>query len=272
MPPVKDEKRKAAEKLSKERGHLVVKRNDFVQKSRHKLSLQEQKIVQYLISYVKPNDENFTEHRFSIAEFCRFCGMDEKNGKNYHDIKEALKTLRDRSVWVEIEDGVETTLGWINKATINKRSGTVMLKLDEDLKPFLLLLHEQYTMYEIHYTLAMKSKYSIRLYELLKSYAFKKTVVLEMNELKRLLDAENYKLNGHFKAKVLDIAIREINEYTDIAVEYNFQKDGNRYTHVWFGIDRKEAADRFIAGSRVGQAIGNKPSSRQMSLAEAIDA
>jgi len=249
---------------------LVVKRNDFVQKSRHKLSLQEQKIIQYLISHVKPNDENFTEHRFSIIEFCRFCGMDEKNGKNYHDIKEALKALRDRSVWVEIEDGVETTLGWINKATINKRSGTVMLKLDEDLKPFLLLLHEQYTMYEIHYTLAMKSKYSIRLYELLKSYAFKKTALLEIDELKRLLDAENHKLNGNFKAKVLDVALREINEYTDISVEYSFQKEGNRYAHVWFGIDRKEAIDRFNAGNKVSQAIDNKPSTRQLSLSEVM--
>lgn len=260
MSSVKDNKRRAAEKLNQKRGQLIVKRNDFIQKARHQLSLQEQKIVLYLISHVKPNDTDFTEQVFSIAEFCRFCGMHEDSGKNYSDIKNALKSLRDRSVWIELENGSETTLSWINKATINQRSGIIRLKLDEDLKPFLLLLTEQYTLYEIRYTLAMKSQYSIRLYELLKSYAYKKNVTFEIDELKRLLDAENHKLNGHFKNKVLDIAVREINEYTDISVEYSFQKEGRRYAHVWFSIDRKEALDRFIAGDKINQAIDGKNS------------
>ena len=93
MQIVKDEKRKAAEKLDKERGQLIVKRNDFIQKSRHQLSVQEQKIVLYLISKVRPQDTDFTEQEFSISEYCRFCGMDETSGKNYSDIKEAFPRL-----------------------------------------------------------------------------------------------------------------------------------------------------------------------------------
>ena len=254
----KGKNRKTAEKLDKERGQLVVKRNDFIQKSRHQLSLQEQKIVLYLISKIRPQDTDFTEHTFSIAEFCRFCGMDDDNGKNYSNIKEALGKLRSRFVWVTLEDGSETTLGWVNKVTINKRSGMVRLRLDEDLKPFLLLLEEHYTLYEMRYTLAMKSQYSIRLYELLKSYAYKKTVDFDIDDLKRLLSAETYKLNNHFKDKVLEVAMREINEYTDISIEYSFQKEGRQFSRVWFSIDRKESFDRFIAGGKITEAINSK--------------
>lgn len=270
MPISKDTKRKADNKLSQKRGHLVVQRNDFIQKSRHQLSLQEQKIVLYLISHIKPDDVDFTEQVFSIADFCRFCGMDEKNGKNYSDIKNALGKLRSRYVWVTLEDGSETTLGWINKATINKNSGLIRLRLDEDLKPFLLLLTEHYTLYEMRYTLAMKSRYSIRLYELLRSYAYKKSVVFGIDELKRLLDAENHALNGHFKAKVLDVAAREINEYTDISIEYGFQKEGRRFSHVWFNIYHKSTLDRFIAGDKTDRDIDRKNKSQSVMIPDSV--
>lgn len=258
MPLIKSNNQIEFDKLNQERSQLVVKRNDFIQKSRHRLSLQEQKIVLYLISHVKPSDTNFTEHIFSISDFCRFCGMHEDSGKNYSDIKDALGKLLSRFVWVTLDDGSETSLRWIDKATINKRSGVVRLKLDEDLKPFLLLLNEHYTLYEMRYTLAMKSQYSIRLFELLKSYAFKKSVTFGINDLKQLLNAENHKLNGHFKVKVLDISMREINEYTDLIVEYSFLKEGRRFSHVCFNISRKEAFDRFIVGNKIDQSLGNK--------------
>jgi len=241
--------------INKERGHLVVKRNDLIQKSRHQLSLQEQKIMLYLISRIKPDDANFMEQVFTIQEFCRFCGMDETSGKNYSDIKDAIGKLRSRFVWVKNDDGSETTVGWITTATINEHSGVIRLKLDEGLKPFLLLLTDHYTIYEIRHILAMTSKYSIRLYELLRSYAYKGHVAFEIDELKRLLDAENYKLNGHFKVEVLDTALPEINKYTDITVTYSFQKEGRRYSHVCFELGRKDTFDRFVAGASVGQSI-----------------
>lgn len=41
---------------------FVVKANALIQKSRFSLSLQQQKIVLYLISKIQPNDEEFTEN------------------------------------------------------------------------------------------------------------------------------------------------------------------------------------------------------------------
>ena len=58
------------------RQNTVVKANELIQKSRFSLSLQQQKIVLYLISQITPFDEDFKLYEFSIIEFCRVSGID----------------------------------------------------------------------------------------------------------------------------------------------------------------------------------------------------
>jgi plasmid replication initiation protein len=255
---VKSKEHKDAEKLSAERGYLIVKRNDMIQKSRHQLNLQEQKILLFMISKIKPHENDFTEQVFSISEFCAVCGMDGDSGKNYSDIKKALQAIRNRSIWVTLDDGSEETLAWIDKVRIQKRSGLIHLRLDDMLKPYLLEIQENFTRYELLYTLAMRSQYSVRLYELLKSYQYKKYVVFDIDELKRLLFAEKYQINNDFKKRVLDIAVREINALTDISVTYSFGKIGRRFAEVSFSIDHKEVFDRWNAGKKTEQILDSK--------------
>jgi len=246
---------KKKETLSEVRDHLVVKRNDLIQKSRYQMSLQEQKIVLYLISKVKPDDKNFKEQLFSIKEFCLVCGIDDDNGKNYGNIKNTLKTLSDRSIWITLEDGSETTLRWVNKVTINKHSGLIKLQLDEDLKPYLLDLQENFTQYHLIYTLAMQSQYSIRLYELLKSYQFKGCISFDIGELKRLLFAEQYERFPDFKRRVIDMATREINKLTDIQITYELTKEGRKFNEVCFEIHQKDTGERLDTWSSISELI-----------------
>jgi len=234
---------------------MVVKRNDLIQKSRHQLSLQEQKIVLYLVSKVKPNDKDFTEQVFSIAEFCKICGLDADNGGNYAYIKNTLRTLRSRCIWITLDDGSETTVAWVNKVTMNKRSGLIRLRLDEDMKPFLLDLQEKFTQYELLYTLAMRSQYGVRLYELLKSYEYKQSITFGIDELKRLLFAESYKQGADIKKRVIDPAIQEINTLTDISVTYELIKVARKFAKIAFTVNRKPAIERFETGQKIADAL-----------------
>ena len=86
------------------RNKTVIKANDLIQKSRFNLSLQQQKIVLYLISQITAFDEDFKLYEFSIAEFCKVCGIDDTSGKNYTDLKQAIKDIADKSLWITIED------------------------------------------------------------------------------------------------------------------------------------------------------------------------
>lgn len=96
--------------LAKLREYKVVKANDLIQKSRFNLTMQEQKIVLYLISKIKPDDTDFAEYTFEIAEFCRVCGIDESNGKNYLNVKNAIQSLANKSMWVNTEKNSEILL------------------------------------------------------------------------------------------------------------------------------------------------------------------
>ena len=87
------------------RHNTVVKANELIQKSRFSLSLQQQKVVLYLISQITPQDEDFKLYEFSIVEFCKVCGIDYSNGKNYADLKEAVKEIADKSIWVKLDNG-----------------------------------------------------------------------------------------------------------------------------------------------------------------------
>ncbi|MCL2593380.1 MAG: replication initiation protein, partial [Defluviitaleaceae bacterium] len=120
MTLTKDKNYDLERKMNELRNYKVVKANDLIQKSRFQLSLQEQKIILYIISKIKPTDEDFIIQNFSIIEFCKVCGIDSDNGKNYKNIKEAIKTLADKSLWLLLDSGSEALIRWINKAWINK--------------------------------------------------------------------------------------------------------------------------------------------------------
>jgi len=225
--------------------YKVVKSNELIQKSRFNLSAQEQKIVLFLISRIKPTDKEFYYQDFSVAEFCSICGIDSANGKNYKNIKNAIKSLSDKSVWVT-KDGSEKLFRWITEADVQIYSGTIRIKLQESMREHLLELQEHFTQYELAHALGLKSQYSIRVYELLKSHEYKRRCEFEIVKLKKALSAENYTRFPDFKRKVLEVSKREINEITDLMVEYNAVKDKRKYSSIEFTV-RVKTPDEYMA-------------------------
>ena len=266
--PKPDKKEEGDRGLTEIRSYKVVKANELIQKSRFSLQLQEQKIILYLINQIKPEDMELKEHVFEIKDFCKVCGLDADNGANYKYIKQTLKDLRDKSIWVTLEDGSETTLAWIDKVTISKHSGAVTIKIDNDMKPYLLQLQENFTQYELLYTLAMKSRYSIRMYELLKSYEYKHKKIFDIEELKKRLSAENYERFPDFKRKVLDISMRELNDLSDLSVTYSIIKDGRRFAKIEFSMEiKKDLEERLKTWANIDEVI----SPQKTSLLEKIN-
>ena len=245
-----------------ERFEMVVKSNDLIQKSRFSLTTNQQKIILYLISKLKYKDTDFTECKVDIKDFCKVCGIDLSNGRRYNELKNSIKQIADKSIWLEKENGDETLVRWIEKPTIHKNDGVITIRLDDDLKPYLLELKEKYTQYELIYTLKMKSKYSIRLYELLKSRQYDKlkeyTVKYSIDELKKLLDAENYKTFKDFRRRVLEKATEEINSYSDIFIDCLCIKQGKTITDIEIHIETKDPIQRLSTAADIERSLDNE--------------
>ena len=243
-----------------QRDKLVVKANELIQKSRFNLSLQQQKIVLYLISQIMPQDDDFKLYSFTIPEFCRVCGITVESGKNYQDVKNAIKEIADKSLWIRLPNGKSTLVRWIEKPYIDDKSGVIDIRLDADMKPYLLQLKENFTEYEIIYTLHFKSKYSIRLYELCKSINYNDLEEYHrrysIEELRQLLGAESYTVFKDFRRRVLEPAIDEINEYSDKEVNYQTITQGRKVIGIELFVKSKETAEVLKIRATIEKEMG----------------
>ena len=183
------------------------------------------------------------------------CGIDYKNGNNYINIKKNLKSLRDKSFWLIDEKGNEVLVGWLSKARINKGSGKITVRLDDDIQKYVIGLFDNYTQYELLSTLPMKSNYSFRIYELLKSYAFTKHHTFDIDELKTMLSATNYVNFKDFRKYVLEVATNEINLYTDIEISWQPIKNGKKVVQVYFNIKQRDTWARYEASIAASEQI-----------------
>lgn len=242
------------------RDYKVVKSNEIIQRARYELGLSEIKAFSFIISKIKPTDTVFCEYSFTINEYCKVLGIETNNGKNIRDVKKSLKALVDKSFFLMLDDGTETTISWLNKVWIDKGSGKIRVRLDDDLQRYVTGLYSNYTQYELLCTLPMRSTYSIRIYELLKSYAFTKRHVFVLDELKRKLGCEHYERFPDFRRKVIEIAVKEINQYTDLEVSWQPITKGKKVIELDFTIKQRDSWGRFMTSQRAQKQLDGQMS------------
>lgn len=226
--------------IIEQRDYKVVKANEIIQRARIDLGILELKTFAFILSRIKPNDVKGKEYCFNIQDYCKICGIDNKSGKNYANAKKALKSLRDKSFWLTDENGTETTLGWLSKAKIDKNSGKVTVKLDEDMEKYIVGWFEKYTQYSLCQILPMQSQYSFLLFELLKSYAYKKEKIFDIDDLKSKIGGASYVNFKDFRKRVLDIATKEINLNTDLEISWEPITKGRKVIQIKFYITERD--------------------------------
>lgn len=202
-----------------EKDYIVSKSNHFIINSSYDLSLEEQRIILILASMVQPKDKEFEEYTFKISEFIKKIGI--KDQKKYSSLPLITKELMKKVFEIRTE-GEILQMSWLSIAKHNLGNGTVTLGFSPYLKPYLLELKDHYTNYKLSNILQMKSKYSPRLYELLKMNQFnKKGFEIEVSELRKLFKAENiYERYNDFKKRILEKSQVELEKYSDIKFQF----------------------------------------------------
>lgn len=240
--------------LERKRHYPVHKANKMIQQTSFNLSAQEYDLLQYIVMQIKKGDTELKAQEISISDFCKVANIRE-SGKNYTNIKKSLKSLADKSVWVELEDRTQL-VRWIEDPSIEHGSGRIKIQLKKIWEPFLLELKEYYTVTTLQDTLPMKSVYGKRVYELLWSYLVnKKSAYIEftIEELKKILLGEDEYLTKYrkfydFKINVIEPAMADIRAFGNIDVNINYTKLGRSYNSIQFEITIKSAKDRIQSG------------------------
>lgn len=214
--------------------YLVTKANTLIT-SNYDLSLEEQRIILTLASTVQPEDEDFKPYKFKISDFMELLGIEDKS--KYSIIPKVTKELMKKVF--EIENGNKITqIAWLSSAEYEKGTGIVELEFSPKLKPFMLGLKEFYISYRLKNILELKGKYSIRMYEIIKSNEFKKVAEITVDELRKILKADkgSYLVYQNFKNRIIIQAQKELKEKTDISFDFEEIKTGRKVTSLKFYI------------------------------------
>lgn len=255
---------KKRNKTVEDRQQYVVKSNDLIRKTRYMMTAQQQKIVLFAISKIKPTDLPGTVYTLSVDEICKACGMNYSDGGYYYKaIKEDIKELTMR-IWVKMPDGKERTVSWIGDAEIEPFNGTVSIQFHKEMEPFLFALNSHYTQFKLDNVLAFKNKYAIRLYEILRSFMSQRSIdegrerdiSFELEELREMLDVNSYPRWADFDRCVIKKAAEEINQYCDeIHIEYETYKRGRNIAGVKFIITSPKGMESLMIRRRKQQRL-----------------
>ncbi len=227
-----------------DKNYIVTKSNALVN-CNYNLSLQEQKIILTLASMVQPQDIEFKEYDFIIKDFIKLLGL--KDQSKYTEVRKITKELKEKVF--EIKEGTDIIqVSWLGGVRYKTKEGIVILRLDPDLKPYMLQLKEFYTSYKLENILSLKSKYSLRIYELLKSNEFKKSWEIEVEELKKILGAteKSYFVYQNVKNRIIIQAQKELKEKTDISFEFEEIKTGRKVTALKFYIRSNKTQNKAL--------------------------
>lgn len=210
---------------------LVTKSNMLIE-ANYKLGVVEQKIILCLASNIHPTDSDFKTYTLPIKEFTSLLGL--KGTPKYTELRKTTKELMQKVFEVRINKKV-IQVAWLSYVAYNESEGTIDIRFDPFLRPYLLELKKEFTSYKLENIVKLKSSYAIRIYELLKQYEKIQERTFPIDELRKMLGAEDiYPAYGNFKQRVLVPAQKELEKKTDIAFKVEEIKTGRRVSKLRF--------------------------------------
>ena len=211
---------------------------------------------------VKTNRLNQAFQVLSLAEFhiVQLAIVDARDTgtglTTYMRMKEAEETLFNRRFSFFDEDGKLVKSRWISQVKYLDNEGAIEIVFTPAVVQGISRINgvkEFFTQYLLSQTANLKSVYSSRLYELLIQWrSTQKTPIINLEDFRAQLGIEEnqYKLMSDFKKRVLDLAINDINEKTDIKATYQQHKKGRSISGFSFTFKQKKTDNQLIENKR----------------------
>jgi plasmid replication initiation protein len=229
---------------------LVVKDNALMNAS-YNLDLVEQRLILLAIVEARESgkginaNDPLTVHAESyINQF----GVARQTA--YQALKDACDNLFARQFsYQEINERGNTEnvrSRWVSEVRYVDAEATVKLIFAPVVIPLITRLEERFTQYEMKQISELSTGYAIRLYELLICWRTTgKTPVIELSEFRQkmgVLDSEYQRMHD-LKKRVLEPALEQINEHTDITATYEQHKKGRTITGFSFKFKQKKKTE-----------------------------
>ena len=225
--------------ISYNKSHYTVMANAIV-KGKQEMTLTEARIIRLLITQAVKEDTDLKTYMCRIQDLANFLNIPPNN--LYRDVKTICENLLKRILRININDGKRSweAFQWVQYAKYDGNTGTVILKLSEQIAPYVLELNSWFTQYKLENILEFNSFYAIRLYELLKceegiAREYRYEFVFSIDYLREIFCCEKkFVKNNDFTTKVIMTGVREINAKSDIEIDFEPIKSGRKINSLKF--------------------------------------
>jgi len=214
----------------------IVKQSYEINNANYSLNALETDLIMKMISEIKTEDEDFKPYRFKVLALEK--ALKRKLDRN--SIKIMAKELRRKNLTIDKgKDGFLVT-GWVSSFEYFSKTGEIELCFDPKLKPYLLQLKSHFVKTDLQQIFKLPSEYSKRLYMIFKQRENICSFKISVIELQKMLEVpKSLLLYGNLKAKVISFGIEQINEKTDLEIEFKEIKTGRAVTSLEFTIKKK---------------------------------
>lgn len=252
--------------MATKKTELVVKSNRLVEAS-YRLGLVEQQVVLFAISRAREEQKGlFADLPITIraVDFAAQFGSGADNV--YRQLKEAMDSLFARQIILHDTDPETskprvTKTRWISQASYVDGTGHIQFIFAPAVIPYITRLESEFTAYRLEKIGNFTSAHAVRLYEMLVQHLTIGKRELEVEWLRKTLCLEGeYAILADFKKRVIDVAVAQINEHSDIEVSYEQRKTGRTVTHLDFKIKRRQDAAKKAPKSKPAPYAGGSDS------------
>ena len=230
---------------------IITKSNAIINSS-YSFSLLEQQILLYIVSMVNPFGENFPlHHKVYIKDFLK--KFPRKNSPRiYSEIENAIMNRfweKQIGFWDSIKSG-HRKIRWLTEVFYSKGNGYFEVDFNPPVQRFLHNLTSNFTSYYIKNINKFKSIFSIRVYEICVCNINRENkanfvCIVTLKDLREWLELEDkYERDRDFKRRVLQKAKEEINEHSDLIIDFEEIRKGRKVESIKFIVVRKPGTKR----------------------------
>ncbi|WP_180092838.1 replication initiation protein RepM [Acinetobacter sp. YH16040] len=253
------------------KNELVVKDNALMNAS-YNLEVTEQRLILLAIINARQTGNGITaDSKLEIHANDYASRFNVSNDGAYKALKSAVLNLFDRQFSFKEEEkkgNVGTVKSrWVSRIKYIDDSATLEITFAPDVVPLITRLEQQFTSYQLKQVTQLTSKYAIRLYELIIAWReVGKVPQIELSDFRNRIGLENteYTAMCDFKKRVLEPAIKQINEHTDIVTTYEQHKKGRSITGFSFKFKQKQIRTEVKKDKNIGDFFNRMTDSQRL--------
>lgn len=228
---------------------IQIRQHNAITNARYEYSELQLDIFLYLLSSLR-KDKSDGVYEISVPEMAKLTGKKY----NYQQLRLATEGMGSRMFEIPNETDKKGRQVWrqmwmFDTVDYIHGTGVIDVKFTQTIQPYMFDLQANFTSFQLYSALRLSSKHAKRIYALCSQWKDKgQTPKQDIGEFKRMIGLinekgdEEYGPFSMFRKRVLDESVKQINQHTDLQIDYTLEKKGRSFKSITFTIKTQPLA------------------------------